>query len=291
MIIGAMKAGTTTIFRDLDANPEVFIPYVKETGCLRYDRHLEGSGLEDYLVYFRPAKQGQVIGEASTQYTKLPDFPGVPQRARQLLGPDIRIIYLVRNPVDRIVSQHYHHMKSGQATADINREVRDNPRYLNWSRYAMQIEAWLDIFDPSQVMIIRFEDYTTDRKKWVAEVSEFISVNPRPDLINESAVWNRGEGKVIPVGSFWRTVRTSALYQKVVHPFVPPAVRERLRELVLPAAPPRLGPPNPETVSFIIDDLADEMDRLRRIMGWNQPIWDLEATRAKYESKAMAAAP
>lgn len=276
-----MKAGTTTLFRDLDANPAIFLPEAKEPACLRYDRHLEGPGLAEYAEHFRAARPDQVVGEASTQYTKLPDFPGVPQRALKLLGDNVRIIYLVRNPVSRIISHHYHFLTAGKGSSDINTEVRSNPCYINWTRYAMQIEPWLEAYGQSRVLIVRFEDYVSERKRVVERISDFVGVTPRPDLVDEATAYNQGDTKSrrSPV---WDRVRSNRVYRSLISPMISPKLRERLARMVLGPAPKRPALPSKETVDFILEELADEMERLRLIMKSDEPIWDERETRQRY---------
>ena len=81
LIIGAMKAGTTTLYRDLMTNPAIFFPSEKEKSHLLRDEVLTEAGRRDYEKLFRRARPGQVLGIAPTRYTNLPDCPGVPGRA------------------------------------------------------------------------------------------------------------------------------------------------------------------------------------------------------------------
>lgn len=272
LIIGAMKAGTTTLFRDLLANPQVFIPPLKEPANLRYDEVLTPIGLDAYARLFENARPHQTLGDASTQYTKMPDFTGSAGRARKLLGPDVRVIYLVREPIARIISHHYHWFTAGQGGADIDREVHEQPQYINWTRYAWQIEPWFDTFDADRIRIVRFEDYVRNRRSTVEALSRFIGIEPRPDLIDESTVFNRSDAKPIVKG-FWSRVARSSVYRRIIATRLPYGAKDRLKQLLLPPAPPRPKPPSADTVAFIRDQLAKDQERLRVFMGLDQPVW------------------
>jgi len=273
LIIGAMKAGTTSLYRDLLTNPAVFMPLDKEPESLTRDDVLTDAGRREYEALFAGARDGQVTGEASTAYTKLPDYPGVPQRAVELLGRDLKVIYLVREPVARIASQHYHEFSAGTMdTRDIDEAVRKYPRLLNWTRYAMQARPWIDALGEDNVCIVRFECYIADRPACVAELSEWLGIDPRPDLVRADAVYNRSEGKPV-ITSGWRRVRLSGAYRRLVRPFVPTTLRDRLRELLFPKAPARPDPPTDETVKWIYDQLADDLGDLRGLMGLDEPVW------------------
>ncbi|MHC5024698.1 MAG: sulfotransferase domain-containing protein, partial [Planctomycetota bacterium] len=256
LIIGAAKAGTTSLYRDLRANPGVFMPREKEAGNLIDDDVLTDRGRAAYAGLFAAARPGQVCGEAPTDYTKLPDHPGVPGRALEVIGPGLRCVYLVREPVSRIMSYHNHHYAGGRMPRDIDQALKEFPELIQHTRYAMQITPWIDTFGRHQVLIVRFEDYTSDRRTTVSDVTRFIGAEPRPDLVRVDTVYNKGDGKPVMRGPMVR-VRFSPVYTKLVRPLLPLAARDTLRRLLLPKAPPRPDPPSPDTVDFILDQLRD----------------------------------
>lgn len=280
LIIGAMKCGTTTLFKDLCAHPRVFMPENKEPHNLCKDDVLTEAGLAAYAALFAPARADQVCGEASTGYSKLPSRPGVVERARRMLTDDLRILYIVREPVSRIVSHHFHVYSNGRVGPDIGAAVRADPRFLDYTRYAMQAQPWLDAYGPERVRIVRFETFITARREHAASLHGFLGVEPRPDLIDEGRAHNTGEGKPVPrkLSKFLR----SPLYKKAVRGVTPPALRRWVVKTALPRAPERPPPPTPETVEFILGSLADDMERLRVILGLPGPVWDGAATRARW---------
>jgi hypothetical protein len=288
LIIGAQKAGTTTLWRDLLTQPGVFMSREKEPHCLVDDAVLAEPGRSAYARLFASATPDQVCGEASTAYTKLPDRPGVPARARALLGPDLRAIYVVRNPVTRIISHHLHDHLQDLVTADIDEAVRTYPPLLDYTRYAMQARPWIETFGAERVRIVRFEDYVADRRGTVESLDRFLGVEPRPELVEVEKIWNRGADKPITRGPFGR-VPDLPLYRRLVRPLLPLAARDRLRRLLLPKPPPeRPAPPAPATVDLILDALADDLDELPRLAGASGPLWDLAETRARFAAEAAA---
>lgn len=282
LIIGAMKAGTTTLYRDLLSNPGAFMPQDKEPGNLNTDEVLSEAGLARYAALFAPMRDDQVGGEASTSYTKAPDISGVPARAARVLGPQLRAVYLVREPVSRAISHHAHDLTTGEsAEPDFNRAVRDNPAYLNYSRYATQAQPWLDALGPERVMLVRFESFVKDRRATVERVSAHIGVAPRPDLVDESAVYNKTEERVKNVGPAALIAQTS-LYKRVVRPLLSAGVRDRIRRMILPRAQAPQIPPTAETIEWMLAQLASDGERLARIMGSSGPVWDAQKVREKH---------
>ncbi|MHC4274757.1 MAG: sulfotransferase domain-containing protein, partial [Planctomycetota bacterium] len=202
LIIGAAKAGTTSLYHDLRRNPLIFMPREKEAGDLRTDDVLTPRGGGAYARLFAATGPDQVCGEAPTDYTKLPQFPGVPRRALAVIGPRVKAIYLVREPVARIISYHHHKHVEGVMPGDINVAVRECPELLEHTRYAMQITPWIETLGSEQVRIVRFEDYIADRPSTVAALSRFLGIEPRPDLVRASTVYNPGTGKPVLRGPF-----------------------------------------------------------------------------------------
>lgn len=272
LIVGAMKAGTTTLYRDLLTNPAVCLPLRKEPNTLCSDAVLEPEGTEAYSELFEGKREGQICGEASTAYTKLPVFVGVPQRAKSVLGDKLKIIYLMREPVSRVISHHHHALANGQVGEDINQAVRAMPELLDFTRYAMQIKPWIELFGREQVLLMRFEDFTADRREATCRICRFLGIEPEPDRIRTDAIFNKGENKPLGTGVWQRVVRTNA-YRQLVRPILPLSIKDRLRELALPKAPPRPAPPTAATVAFIRNALAEDLDALRHLMNRDDPVW------------------
>lgn len=267
LIIGAMKAGTTTLYRDLMANPRVFFPLDKEPEHLCHDEVLTPAGRLAYERLFAKARADQVCAEASTAYTKHPVFQGAARRAAELLGPDLRVLYLVRDPIARLISQHRHEVMVGrlETRPDINEAVREIPRYLDYSRYAMQLDFWLDALGPERVRAIVFERYTADRVRTVEAVSRFLGLEPVTDGIDEARAYNRADEKRVARGPVGRLVN-SGLYRRAIRPLLGPETRQRLRRL-LPRAHKPQATLTSESRAWVVEQLAADTSRFVRVLG------------------------
>ena len=273
LIIGAMKAGTTTLFRDLETNPGIFFPKKKELGQLTRDEVLTDAGRRDYASHFRHARPDQKAGEASTDYTKLPTHPGCPQRVRKLLGPDVRLIYLVREPIARAISQHHHSYNSGRLPRRFDDALAQNPAILEYSRYATQFEPWLDTFGREAVMVIRFEDYVANRQATADAAARFVGVETTC-RVDETRVFNQSTTRRLTTDG-WRRILHNPVYRRVVRPMIPTPVVEQLRQRLLPrqGAPP-IGP-SAQTLRRMVEALQPEVTRLSELLGVDGPWWDL----------------
>jgi Sulfotransferase family len=177
LLIGAMKAGTTSLYRYLREHPQVFMPPEKELHFFaapeRWSR-----GRDWYEARFAAAADGAVaVGEASPTYAMYPEFAAVPERVAALL-PDARLLYTVRHPIERMRSHYLHQVRRGREHAPIERALVADPRYLDTSRYALQLERYLDRFPAERLLVITAEELRDDRLATVGRVLEFLGADP-----------------------------------------------------------------------------------------------------------------
>ena len=107
-IIGAMKSGTTTLHEYLDSHPQIAMSRIKEPGFFVEELTLR-QGEDWYLSLFEQDDRFRYRGESSTHYTKLPVFRGVAERLSRF-NPEARLIYIMRNPIERLVSHYWHNI-------------------------------------------------------------------------------------------------------------------------------------------------------------------------------------
>src|SRR5690242_12371158 len=100
IIIGAMKSATSTLYDQLLLQPGIFLPTLKEPNFFSDDQQYS-RGLDWYKSLFSEAQSTDLLGEASTHYTKLPTYPRTIERMRGVLDQP-RLIYVMRHPIDRL---------------------------------------------------------------------------------------------------------------------------------------------------------------------------------------------
>ena len=209
-VIGAMKAGTSSLWQSLRAHPQVYMPDVKE---LHYfsnpDR--QARGFDWYAAHFVAAGDARAIGEASTNYTKYPRRAGTPANIAALI-PEAKLVYVVREPISRIRS-HYLHVAHGHGERrPLAEAVRADPEYLNISRYRMQIDQYLEHFDRSQLLVITSEALRADRTHTLDRVFGFLGVDTAPANIDITPDQHVSEEKRVD-RSLTRRVRRSRGYE------------------------------------------------------------------------------
>jgi hypothetical protein len=170
-----MKAGTTSLYHYLAPHPEIFMASVKEL-----DFFVEGAnwrrGLAWYARQFDGAGDATVAGEASTAYSKHPIVAGVPDRIASVV-PDAKIVYVLRDPIERIRSHYRHRVAIGSERAPLAEAVLRDPIYVVCSSYGMQIERYLDRFPRERLLLLTAERLRTDREATVRRVYGFLGVD------------------------------------------------------------------------------------------------------------------
>jgi hypothetical protein len=175
VVIGAQKSGTSSLYSYLNSHPQVFMSTPKEPQYFATERNWS-LGQEWYESLFRDAGEATAVGEASTVYTKHPVHHGVPERMARLI-PEARLIYLLRHPVERIRSHYEHLLRLGSESRPLAVAVLEDPKFVNYSSYAFQIEQYLDWFPRNQMLVVTSEDLRNKRRATLRRVFEFLGID------------------------------------------------------------------------------------------------------------------
>jgi hypothetical protein len=269
VVIGAMKSGTSSLRDYLRAHPDVFVPPEEE---LHY--FVEGMnwrlGEDWYRERFAEAGDVTAIGEKSATYTMHPEHPGVPERMHALL-PDVRLLYVVRHPLARIRSHFIHQFGRGHEHRPINEAVREDPRYVDTTRYAMQLERYRDWFPDEQIMVVTSEHLDHDRAETFARIATFCGVDPNVEL---AALETRSHGsgsKQVPMGVTAR-LRTIPAVRKAAES-LPAPIRSRLGAATRRSLKVDEVELSPSTEAWIVDQLRDDLVKLRPSLGDDFDAW------------------
>jgi hypothetical protein len=268
LLIGAMKAGTTSMYHYLRAHPQVFMPSFKAPEFFA-GKALSGRGVEWYRRLFADVgPEAVAIGEASNVYTKFPQYPGVPERIAGLI-PDVRLLYIVRDPVARIRSHYQTRVAEGAEKLPLEEALATNSIYLDYSRYALQVDRYLEHFAPEQLLVVTAEGLRSHRDEVMAQVYGFLGVDTttRPEDLDRE--FYRSADKparsLLPLG-LKKTLKTHFPSTKRFKELEANAV-QRLDQLRGRTPEDRPQPPA-ATVSdaaraTITDALADDITRLK----------------------------
>ena len=271
IVIGAMKSSSTTLYHDLLLNPNIYLPD-KETGCL----HASDAGVRFHELY-KGASDGLLCGEFSTTYAMLPDATEVVPRAKKILPLTTKIVYLVREPISRTISHHKHMSRwhgDDRMSDDINQELLRRPELINYSRYAMQLKPWIEVFGKKNIHVIEFSNYTRNRRQVVDELCQFLGVESKVGDIHNDVIHNQSVGKPI-TSSFWQKVIHHPVYREWIRPWTNQRARDRFRECFFQKAAPVTGEITRGSVDKMIATFTPDILELQSMLEHDQPLWTL----------------
>ncbi len=172
VIIGAMKCGTSTLHAQLAAQPQFFMSEPKEPNFFSDDA-IYAKGEAWYRGLFKNAPAGAIKGESSTHYTKLPTYPNTVDRLAALI-PDAKFIYVMRDPVDRLISHYIHEWTQGVIACPIDKAIDQHPELIAYSRYAYQLEPWVRRFGKERILPVMFEAMTKNKDAELKRIAAFL---------------------------------------------------------------------------------------------------------------------
>lgn len=194
-LIGAQKAGTTSLAYLLQQHPGVALSNPKETHffSVQFDR-----GLDWYRSRFE-FDEGQMLLDASTSYAMANLDPALPQGIRvnvakriHDLRPDAKLIYILRDPVDRAVSAYWHNVRYASERRSIRQAVSEEPVYVWAGQYHRQLLRYLDYFDRGAVLVLDFRDFQRDPVAVARSAIEFLGLPGTELSLRLSEPKNRG---------------------------------------------------------------------------------------------------
>ncbi len=175
IIIGAQKCGTSGLHYYLGLHPEVSMSTPKELNFFIAERNW-GRGLQWYSRHFDPSARCR--GEASPNYTAFPQHMGVPERMAEVV-PDAKLVYLVRDPLERIASHYVHNYAKRREKGDLRETLlHPNTSYVARSKYFAQLQRFLPRYEREQILVIENCDLRDDRAATLRKLFEFAGVDP-----------------------------------------------------------------------------------------------------------------
>jgi hypothetical protein len=195
VIIGAMKSGTTALHRLLDEHPDIMMARGKELNFFFGPATDPGEnaasawhrGLEWYAGQFDA--HAAVRGESSPGYTS-PDHPEVAERMAAVV-PHVRLVYLVRDPIERAVSQYRHHRADGTEPRIVVDALLDpRSQYIARGRYFDRLTPFLRTFAREQILVVSQEDLLRDPDHSLNLVYRFLEVKPPVPAGPPARRWN-----------------------------------------------------------------------------------------------------
>ncbi len=234
VVIGAFKAGSTSLHHYFGQHPDIFMTKVKEPNYFAFDpsdkahvemsrSHFMVSSLAEYESLFEDARVDQIKGEVSPYYLY---SPIALQRMKEVV-PAIKMIACLRNPVGRAYSHYLMRLRSGIETKSPEEAFSKDAFWVKASLYADSIQRYQQMFGRDQLKFVLFDDLIGNPQMLMSELFNFIGVNPTYQ-VNTEYRFNPGGTPKFPLLHYGLSAlkRIPGLRQ-----YTPPFIRNRLARI------------------------------------------------------------
>lgn len=292
LIVGAAKSGTSSLHQYLLQHPDIFMStFNKEGVSVKEPQFLIKSKVErrlhfgiwewkEYLSIFEDVKEQSVIGEASVFY--LYYYEEAIKNIKKRLGNDVKIIILLRNPVDRAFSAFLHVSKSVKEKLSfeealekeegrLERDLTLTPMvmYKSMGMYYNMVKAYKNEF--KNIHIVIYEDFRDKTNSTLESIFMFLDVNPTLKL-DYSLRHNVG-------GKEWKNIKMKNLFQNdsllksIYFKFVPRIIKNKIRERILRLSTKKAGVMNKKTKENLKSFFKEDINRLSNLIGRDLMHW------------------
>ena len=264
-VIGAPKCGTSSLHFYLDRHPDISMSRVKEPYV--FDTDDWRSRLARYEDLFDPGAVWR--GESSTSYSRYPIWGDVPARIHEAV-PDAKLIYLVGDPVERLISDYVQAVAGGVEHRPIDQALRDftNPShyYVAASRYATQIEGYLRQFERGSLLVIEQWELRHAQADVLDQVFRFLGLDPgfRSWRFRSEVGTRRDQVRLRSLGLRLRDTTAGRAIRRLPREVREPIVRAARRFFAEKVTRPDL---DPSLRAELIDFLRPEIKCLRELTG------------------------
>ena len=215
VVIGATRAGTETLNAWLNDHPDVCMS-PRESLDFFLENGTWDMGVGWYALRFGTCGWDQTRGESSPAYADTHLDPGVPKRMYSVI-PDAKLIYLVREPMERMRSVFRQRVTDGSETRNFAEAVADDPDYRETSRYITHIGAFLKHFNKKQLLVITSEQLAADPQATLGAVHSHLGVvrdelstdKARRDVTADQRLESTISRRLKANPSYWRALNRS----------------------------------------------------------------------------------
>lgn len=288
LIVGAPKCGTTALYDFLNQHPQIFMPELKEPHYFIRDVYDKAvTDTDEYFALFDAATDDQLAGEASTWYLYVKSSA---DEIRAVCGT-IKIIIMLRNPVDMMYSLHGHNIFKGRETitdfgaamaAETERKAQatagapattftDRVFYRDAATYSDKVQHYFDVFGRENVMVILYDDFRADNVAVYNEVLGFLGIDDfEPDI--RAVNVNR---KIANQSLNVTMKKPPSLVRRVARTVLPQSGRRAIGEFLrgVNVQSGKRDKLDPAVRQHYLNEFHDEIDRLGAVLGRDLSFW------------------
>ncbi len=180
IIVGSMKAGTTSLHHWLMLSEQISMLRGESHFFNRSDRFEKGE--KEYKKFLPPESGNRLVGDDTPTYSFLSE---VPERIHSM-APNVKILWILRDPLKRAISQYWHAARKGFETRPINQAFTDELNgktdniwklYLHRSCYKDQIERYLKYFSDKKIHFVNFKDFAANDLEEKRRITDFLKID------------------------------------------------------------------------------------------------------------------
>lgn len=289
LIIGAQKAGTSSLYFYLKQHPQIYMSPIKEPHFFTYEGAKRNesfavanqnesfaviNNIEDYQKLFQGAPESSLKGEASPSYIYAPKAA---ERIKHYI-PNTKLIAILRHPAERAYSNFLHAIRNNheplkdfrQALQEEETRIRDNSvflwHYKSKGFYYKQLSRYFELFDRSQIKVCLYEDLNTNPAGVIKDLFEFLEVDSsfEPDVSRKYNV------SVVPKNPLLTAlIKNLKPVTPAVKTLLPDGVRHYIRSKVFDTPPPIA----PEMRKQLGEEYREDILQMQELLGRDLSGW------------------
>lgn len=281
IIVGAPKAGTTSLYYYLAEHPEVYMSSEKEPNFFSkgeiekqnlYYKKRNVETVEEYIKLFKNVKNEKAVGEASVSYLY---YQEVPQKIKRII-PDAKIIIALRSPVERAFSHYLMDLRLGYIELSFEDVVykRVEHKYLNLfyqqyvelGFYFEQVTRYIKCFGRDQIKIILFEDLKNKPKETISNLYRFLGVKEKflPHFESRHNVFK------LPKNRLFSRIYSIHGLRKVISSLMSGKLKERINNIFCNTKRPII---NLKTKEFLLSLYFNDIEKLETLIERDLKNW------------------
>ncbi len=260
LVIGAPRAGTTWIARNLREHPDIYIPSIKEVHF--FDRNYN-RGLDYYEGFFNGVSSETAIGEVTPSYLFLPQVPELIKKSLQ----DVRLIVTLRHPVERLYSRYWNSKAKYSQNKDLSFEEKlgKKPEFIHEGFYYDHLIRYFEIFPRKDILVLFFDELKDSPDIFLKKIFKHLNVDEdyKPPLLSSkinSATSVKNIGKSQVLWQVYRVLKKLRLYR--AEQFV-----EKINRVEYP-------PMKHETREYLLELYREKNEKLSELLGVDLTQWD-----------------
>lgn len=271
-LIGTAKGGSTTLATHLTSHPDITLTTEKEPNIFNV---ADVTTAKARLAKVLPeALSQQYVMDGSVNYSQFPKFSNVPAHIAEICGTETpRFIYMIRNPVDRAISQYFWRRERYGEDRPPHEALVADDQYILSSRYDLQIEQYRAHFAPEQMRVLVHDVYFADVAGQFAELCRWLGIDDShvPDVTTRRGATNKDVSRAARFPVLNRLVRSSPALRRIVKTLMPHDRQMQLTKALSKQVPREEIPQ--EVRENLARIFADSISRTEELTGHDLSVW------------------